>query len=314
MSMPVIKITHRLLLILVLIVFVSVSSSSARAEFLGAIGGIAGVEEATVPPIQTMSGESTLSEGAGVVIVDYNYARGTRQFGEKIEDPSSEFQIPTSDPSRAKEQTERVFRLGYGITSKFNIAIVAPFIDVRSRFPQTTTGPAEEQHVSGIGNVNFSTKYQFSSRPNLAARLAVILPSGYEVGADYLQLQGDFAYSTKLGGFSLHAQGGYIWTGKDRQDLDHLDVLTGNLAITHPVGDHFVGDLELLSQFPMGRDDLEGVKYFNPPEQRNLDIVPGFAVQMSNNLSLATTVRISLINTLPVGYDYAYVVKVGYTF
>jgi hypothetical protein len=189
-----------------------------------------------------------------------------------------------------------------------------PFIETRSRFTQTITSTVEEQHSNGIGNANFSAKYQFSSRPNLAGFLAVIFPSGFEVGDDFLQWEGDLAYSTKLGGLSFHAQGGYIWTGKDRQGLDHLDVLSGNLAITHPVGDHFVWDLELLSQFPMGRDDLEGVFYIDPPTQISLDIVPGFAIQMSNHLSLATTVRISLINTLPTGYDYAYVVKVGYTF
>ncbi len=314
MIKPVMNIAQRFLSISVLISFLSVLPASVQAEFLGAIGGIAGVEEATVPPILAMSGETGLKEGSGVVIVGYAYSRAVSMFGRKIEDPSPEFMLLTEDDRRANERTERVFRLAYGVTSRFNIGLSVPFVNLRSRFPVTSTGPSEESEFHGIGNVSFAGKYQFSSQPNMAVRMAAILPSGFEVGAEYPQVATDLAYSTNLAGLSFHLQGGYIWTGKDRQDQDHLDTAVANLAVARAIGDRFSAALELDYQYLMGTDDLEGVLYVNPPMQRALDLIPGFVVQIKDNLTFAATIDFALSTTLAFGYDTLYNFQLAYKF
>jgi hypothetical protein len=293
----------------------------ASAQFLGAIGGIEGVgEDANATPLFTMTGEANTKEGTGVVGVAYAYTRFTRLFGEKIENPSNEFGIPTEDFNRAVEATSRVFLLGYGVTSRLNLGASVPFIEVRSRLPLTSTDPAEEQQSHGIGNVAFSAKYQFSSEPNLAVRLSAQLPSGYEAGADYFQLAGDIAYSVELGPVSLHLQGGYIYSDVDRQELNHLNTAIANLALARRIGKGFTAVLELNYQRLMGDDDLEGVlgqpgvAYQDPPTQQGLDLTPGFKVQVKENIVVASAVRIALINDLFFGYDTAYLLLAGYSF
>jgi hypothetical protein len=314
MNASIMNISRRLLLIPALIVFIPALPSSVRAEFLGAIGGIEGVEGSTVPPIQGMSGETGLNEGDGVVTLEYDYTRGVYLFGKKIEDPSAEFQIPTSDPNRANERTERVFRLAYGVTSRLNIGTSVPFVEQTARFPLTPTGPAEELQFHGIGNVSFVGKYQFSSRPNLAVRVSASLPSGFEVGNEFLTVETDLAYSTILAGTSFHVQGGYKWTGKDRQDRDQLDTALANLAVARAFGARFSADLELNYQYLTGTDGLVGVFYINPPRQKALDLIPGFAVQIKDNLTFAATVDFALDTTLAFGYDTSYSFKLGYRF
>jgi hypothetical protein len=309
------NISRRLLLIPILIIF-SYPSSSARAEFLGAIGGIEGVEGSTVPPILGMSGETGLKEGEGVAMLEYDYARGVYLFGKKIEDASAEFQVPP-DANRGTERTERVFRLAYGVTSRLNVGASVPFVEQRSRFTSDpSTGLAEDQQSHGIGNVSFAGKYQFSSRPNLAVRLSVSLPGGYEVGNDFLTVETDLAYSTILAGTSFHLQGGYAMTGKDRQDRDHLDTAVANLAAARTIGERFSADLELNYQYLTGTDGLKDVVggYINPPRQKALDLIPGFVVQIKDNLTFAATVDFALDTTLAFGYDTAYSFKLAYRF
>jgi hypothetical protein len=313
MNPSITNITSRLLLIPALVVFISVLPSSAWAEFLGAIGGIAGVEGSTVPPILGMSGETGLKEGEGVVMLEYDYARGVYLFGKKIEDSSTEFQLP-ADPNRGTELTERVFRLAYGVTSRFNIGTSVPFVEQRSRFTSPSSGLAEEQPSHGIGNVSFAGKYQFSSQPNLAVRLSWTLPSGYEVGDDFQRVATDLAYSTILAGTSFHVQGGYQWTGKDRQDREHLDTAVANLAVARTFGERFSADLELNYQYLTGTDGLKGVVYINPPRQKALDLIPGFVVQIKDNLTFAATIDFALSTTLAVGYDTSYSFKLAYKF
>ncbi|MBI3811085.1 MAG: hypothetical protein HY283_02605 [Nitrospirae bacterium] len=308
------NISRRFFLIPVLIAFIPVLPSSARAEFLGAIGGIEGVEGSTVPPILGMSGETGLKEGEGVVMLEYDYSRGVYLFGKKIEDPSKEFQIPTSDPNRGTERTERVFRLAYGVTSRLNIGTSVPFVEQRSRFPLTPTGPAEELDSHGIGNVSFAGKYQFSSQPNLAIRLSWTLPGGYAVGDDFQRVGTDLAYSTILAGTSFHVQGGYQWTGRDRQDRERLDTAVANLAVARTFGERFSADLELNYQYLTGTDGLKGVVYVNPPGQKALDLIPGFVVQIKDHLTFAATVDFALDTTLAFGYDTSYSFKLAYKF
>jgi hypothetical protein len=293
---------------------------TAGAQLLGAIGGIEGLgEEAADTPILMMTGEANLSEGEGVVGVSYLYGRFTRAFGDDMEDPSSEHGWEAHD-RRAVEATNKVLSLSYGVTSNFNLGLSVPFSQVRARFPVLTTDVATEEKLDGIGNVAVVGKYQFWSDPNLATRLVVQFPSGYEVGADFLIVNLDLAYSVVVGTLSFHAQAGYVYTDQDRQGRDRLDTLVANAAVARRMGDPFVLVTELIYQQRVGDDDLEGVIgddgviYQSAPTQLALDFAPGFKIQITDAVTVAATVRIALINTLEFGYDAVYMLIAGYSF
>lgn len=287
---------------------------SASAQLLGAIGGIEGVgEEAAVTPLLTMTGKANLMEGTGVVGVGYVYVRATRLFGVKIENASSEWGFPEDD-TREIEAASRVFLMGYGVTSQFNLGLSLPFTETRTKETDPITDEFIETGQNGIGNVAVAGKYQFSLNRDLAARLTVQFPSGFEAGVDYLQLAADLAYSAKMDQTSIHLQGGYLWTDTDRQNQDRLDAVVANMAVAQGIGDRFVGVIELNYLYLVGEDDLEGSLYLDPPAQMSLDLTPGFKVRIKDNLTFATAVRIALINDISVGYDTSYLFLVGYSF
>jgi len=301
--------------VLLLSVIFLASAASASAELLGAIGGIGGVEEETSSkPLFTISGEALFKEGSGGVGLAYGYTRFTRLFGEKIEKPSKEFNLQTEDFSRALESTTRVLFIGYGVTSKLTVGAGLPLINAGSRLPSSPTGPAVEQKSDGIGNISVEGKYQFSKNPNLAFHLNAQLPSGYDVGADYLQVEADLAYSVRVDQTSFHLQGGYNWTGADRQDRARLDAVVANMAVVRNVGGNFAAFLELNYQQLTGTDDLEGVVYIDPPTQKSLDLTPGFNIKIKDNINFATAVRISLVNDFAAGYDMSYLFVIGTVF
>jgi hypothetical protein len=287
--------------------------SPASAQLLGAIGGIEGVgDESAATPLLTMTGQADFSEGAGAVAVRLVYARVTRWFGEKIENPSEEFGTPTFDSTRGLEITHRIFLLGYGVTDRWNIGLSLPFTEVRSRLPDplSPTGPAEEQEQNGIGNLAAMVKYQFLEDPNLSVRIGAFLPSGYEVGAGFLQVTTDVAYSVQLNDLSLHAQTGFVWTDRDRQNNDPSDAVLANLALARMIRGHLVAVLELNYQQRVGRDDL----FVDAPTQTALDLTPGFKIPITERLTFSSSVRIALINTLSLGYDTQYLFLLGYGF
>jgi hypothetical protein len=287
---------------------------SASAQLLGAIGGIEGVgEEAAVTPILTMTGEANLAEGTGVVGVGYVYVRATRLFGEDIENASSEWGF-SEDDTREIEASSRVLLLGYGVTSQLNLGLSVPFTETRTKETDPITAEFIETGQNGLGNVAVAGKYQFSLNRDLAARLTVQFPSGFEAGTDYLQLAADVAYSAKVDQTSIHLQGGYLWTDQDRQDRERLDAIVANFALAQGIGEGFVGVLELNYIYYFGDDDFEGLFYFDPPDQMGLDLTPGLKIRIKDNLTFASAVRIALINDISVGYDTSYLFLLGYSF
>ena len=78
--------------------------------------------------------------------------------------------------------------------------------------------------------------------------------------------------------------------------------------------DRFAAFLEFNYQQRVGKDDLEDVAYIDPPDQIALDLTPGFKVQIKDNISFASAVRIALINDLDFGYDTVYIFLAGYSF
>lgn len=291
------------------------SPVSAAAQLLGAIGGIEGLgEKGTDAPIFTMSGRATLDEGEGVVGAGFTYLRFTREFGEDIENPVSEFGT-LQDDNRAIENTAKSLSLAYGVTSNFGLSASIPFITRRLHVTDTSTGTVVGDTATGIGNISVSGSYQFSSEPDFSGRVLVIFPSGFEVGSDFLILGADLAYSTKLGeSSSLNFQAGYRYSDQDRKGRAQLDSVIFNAGLAKAIGDRFVLTMEINSLFLVGGDDLEGEIYQDAPTQYAVDFLPGFKLGITDSISMAAAVRLALINQLALGYDAVYTVLVGYGF
>jgi hypothetical protein len=205
LSSMIMTIRKQILAILILPVLFAVFPSSARAQ-LGAIGGVG--EGATATPLYTMTGEPLIGEGKGDIAAAYLYTRFTRSFGEKIERSNAVF--GAADPNRALEVDQKVYVLAYGVTDRFNLQLLVPFLHLRLKGTNTATGLTEGAEVHGIGNTSVAFKYQFAQSPKLAVQLTWIGASGFEpaFSTDATQLKLDFAGSAHTDLADLHFQAG----------------------------------------------------------------------------------------------------------
>lgn len=294
---------------IVLIVLISLPPSRARAQ-LGAIGGVG--EGASATPVFTMTGEPLIGEGKGALAAAYLYTRFTRSFGEKIEEFSPIF--GTADQNRALEVSQKIYVLAYGVTDRFNLQVLVPFINLGLKgTTDATTGQAGEDEIDGIGNTSVAFKYQFAQSPKLAVQLTWIGPSGFEpaISTDANRVRMDLAGSFHASLADIHFQVGYVYVGKDRADRDLSDAALANLAVARYLGGPVCTAVLELNGFRTG-----GVldPKFDSPAQTSLDLTPGLKIKVKDNISLIASVKFALINDLALGYDTSYLFLAGYTF
>ncbi len=286
----------------------------AQAQTLGALGGIVGVggaegsQATAATPLLTMTGNTALAEGSGVVGLQYTYTHLTRFLGKKIE---NQFVREFGHPGSVKADSRLVF-LGYGITDRLSLGLGIPSdaVEVKETLRPGELASLSGTSQSGLGNIAAALKYQFATAPAVAGRVTVRLPSGFAVGAEATEVDGDLAVSLERQPYALHLQAGYQWTLPDRSNRKHSDSAVANLALARTVGEGFVGFIEL--NYLTTGGSLDPV--FNLPAQSSLDLTPGAKVRIKDALFVAAAARVALVNDLVLGYDTSYLVTTGYVF
>ncbi len=285
-----------------LALLVGLAARPAAAQIAGALGGIEGPASSAIEatPLFTMTGRADLAVGENFAGLAYSNVHFTR-FSQSLRD-----QFGTD--LAAESNAWSVFA-SMGLGNGFNLTLLVPYERLRFRSDSDRDGVVEKERFSGLGSPTLSIKKTIASNPDLAGRLKVVFPSGYEVGREGYEYDMDIGMSIPAGIFGIHTSAGYVLTLPNQSGFDRgrnpSDGISAAAAVASFTG-RITGVLELLYVGSGGVLDPER----NGDFQQRIDLAPGVKVSIGNSV-LITAVRISLKNDFDSGYNNLYIIGFG---